>query len=98
MCIRDSHRTVGILPQDSRLAILELDLAVAGKPFEIQAYQRIFIKGVYQILRTGLYGIDRRGDLVKALIFLCLLYTSTGGRSGTGFSRKSYIVQTYPAL
>ena len=64
------HRTAGILPQDSCLAILELDLAVAGKPFEIQAYQRIFIKGVYQILRTGLYGIDRRGNLVKALIFL----------------------------
>lgn len=44
---------VCVFPQNSRLDILERDLAVTGKAFEVQTYQGIFVKSVYQVLRPG---------------------------------------------
>ena len=35
---------VCVFPQNSRLDILERDLAVTGKAFEVQTYQGIFVK------------------------------------------------------
>ena len=37
-------RMVCVFPQNSRLDILERDLAVTGKAFEVQTYQGIFVK------------------------------------------------------
>ena len=64
------HKLCSILLQHLCLNVLILNLAVAGKPFKLQPYRRIFIKCFDLLDRTDFNRIHRNLDLSEMSVFL----------------------------